>query len=97
MQVLETRILSKPEGVVVVEFLGESGEKIAVCGFRGHGIAARARGQSRARPACRTGQAEGLFAFEYRDGDEIRQLQGVKLANLKSVHEEALRSAGRAC
>nr|WIE94009.1 hypothetical protein P9270_013185 [Mesorhizobium sp. WSM4875] len=30
MQVLETHILSRSEGVVTVEFLGEGGEKIAV-------------------------------------------------------------------
>ncbi|PBC02778.1 hypothetical protein [Mesorhizobium sp. WSM3860] len=30
MQVLETQILSKSEGVVTVEFLGEGGEKISV-------------------------------------------------------------------
>lgn len=36
---------------------------------------------------------ESLFTFEYRNGENVRQPQGVELANLEAVHEEALRSA----
>jgi hypothetical protein len=35
----------------------------------------------------------GPFTFEYRDNNSVRQLQGVELASLEAVHDEALRSA----
>ena len=38
-------------------------------------------------------KSQGLFTFEYRDNNSVRQLQGVELASLEAAHGEALRSA----
>ncbi|TIO53861.1 MAG: hypothetical protein E5X80_08195 [Mesorhizobium sp.] len=117
VQVLETSILPKPEGVVVVEFLGEGGEKTAVILVAsdqrltpgGAALIDRAKAMMMQCAVFETTEAlesnrefneptvlampESLFTFEYRNGDSVRQPQGVELANLEAVHEEALRSA----
>jgi hypothetical protein len=38
-------------------------------------------------------KSQGLFTFEYRDNNSVRQLQRVELASLEVAHDEALRSA----
>lgn len=61
------------------------------------GLPAQDRSQGNAdggRPGIqRQSDTEGPYTFEYREGGNLRRLEGVDLPNLEAVHDEALRSA----